>query len=159
MSPVMYEQLMCSPPHCIPPQIRGKIKFITDHQQEYPITTLCRVLQVAVSGDSAWKKRTPRRRRRKDAVLSERIRRIYDSNRQVYGSPRIHAVLHARSAKLAGKSAWRGCGLIPICILMDKFEWQETHVYAEQCYLLERELVSERVCKVLKSCFVPGERA
>ncbi|HEY6409532.1 MAG TPA: AAA family ATPase [Ktedonobacteraceae bacterium] len=32
--------------------------------------------------------------------------------------------------------------VIPSCILMDKFEWQEAHAYAEHCYLLERNLVS-----------------
>jgi transposase InsO family protein len=91
-----------------------KYQFITEHQQEYPITTLCRVLQVTVSGYYAWKKRTPSRRRREDAVLSERIRRIYDSNRQVYGSPRIHAVLHAEGQACGKKRVarlMRGCGL------------------------------------------------
>jgi hypothetical protein len=28
-----------------------------------------------------------------------------------------------------------------MCVLIDKFEWQEMHEYAEQCYLLERILV------------------
>ena len=31
--------------------------------------------------------------------------------------------------------------LIPICVLMDKFEWQQMHANAEQYYLLERNLV------------------
>ena len=34
--------------------------------------------------------------------------------------------------------------LIPICVLMDKFEWQQMHANAEQYYLLERNLVSGR---------------
>ena len=83
-----------------------KYQFIATHRQDYPISTMCRVLQVSVSGYYAWLKRAPSRRSQKDARLSERIVRIYHANRQVYGSPRIHAVLHARSAKLAGKSGW-----------------------------------------------------
>jgi putative transposase len=37
---------------------------------------------------------------RANAGLGERIVRIYQANRQVYGSPRIHAVLRARSGAL-----------------------------------------------------------
>ena len=79
-----------------------KYRFIREHQQEYPIKTMCRVLEVAVSGFYAW----PSRRSQENTGLGERIVRIYHANRQVYGSPRIHAVLHARSANLAGKSGW-----------------------------------------------------
>jgi len=83
-----------------------KDQFIASHRQDYPISTMCRVLQVSVSGYYAWQKRAPSRRSQEDALLSERIQRIYYMNRQVYGSPRIHAALHARSAKLAGNSGW-----------------------------------------------------
>gem|GEM_PF-3504325 len=85
-----------------------KYQFIALHQQDYPISTLCRVLQITVSGYYAWHKRAPSQRSQEDAKLSERIERIYQTNRQVYGSPRIHAALHARSAKFAGRSGWRG---------------------------------------------------
>ena len=72
-----------------------KYQFIATHRQDYPISTMCRVLQVSVSGYYAWLKRAPSRRSQKDARLSERIVRIYHANRQVYGSPRIHAALQA----------------------------------------------------------------
>jgi putative transposase len=67
-----------------------KYPFITEHRQEFSMTTLCRVLQVSVSGDSAWQKRAASRRRQEDAVLSERMGQLYQANRQVSGSPRIH---------------------------------------------------------------------
>ena len=80
-----------------------KDQFIAMHRQNYPISTMCRVLQVWVSGYYAWHKRAPSQRSREDALLSEGIECIYRANRQVYGSPRIHA----RSANFAGKSGWR----------------------------------------------------
>jgi len=83
-----------------------KDQFIAAHQEEDAIKTMCRVLEVAVSGYYAWLRRTPSRRSQANTVLGERIVRLYHAHRQVYGSPRIHAALHARSAKLAGNSGW-----------------------------------------------------
>jgi len=87
-----------------------KYQFIVEHQQEYPVKTMCWVLEVAVSGYYAWLRRlgAPSRRSQANAGLGERIVRIYQANRQVYGSPRIHAVLRARSGALraqAGRTA------------------------------------------------------
>ena len=63
---------------------------------------MCRVLEVAVSGFYAWLRRAPSRRSQANTGLGERITRIYHSNRQVYGSPRIHAVLRTEG-KPCGK--------------------------------------------------------
>ncbi len=72
-----------------------KYQFIAMHQQEFAIKTMCRVLEVAVSGFYAWLRRAPSRRSQENTGLGERIVRIYHDNRQVYGSPRIHAALRA----------------------------------------------------------------
>jgi putative transposase len=32
-----------------------KYDFIAQHHQEYPVTTMCQVLEVSVSGYYAWK--------------------------------------------------------------------------------------------------------
>ena len=85
-----------------------KYQFIAVQQQNYPIKTPCRVLGVAVSGYYAWRWRAPSRRSQANTGLGERIARLYQSNRQVYGSPRIHAALGARSASIAGASGWLG---------------------------------------------------
>jgi putative transposase len=83
-----------------------KYQFIAEQQQDYPIKTLCRVLGVAQSGYYAWRQREPSRRSQENTVLGERIVRLYQANRQVYGSPCIHAALRARSANSAGASGW-----------------------------------------------------
>ena len=67
------------------------------HQQDYPIKTLCRVLGVWVSGFYAWRGRPASRRSQEERRLGERIVQLFHANRQVYGSPRIDAALHARA--------------------------------------------------------------
>ena len=44
-----------------------KYQFIATHRQDYPISTMCRVLEVSVSGYYAWLKRAPSRRSQEDA--------------------------------------------------------------------------------------------
>ncbi len=69
---------------------------------------MCRVLQVSVSGDSDWHKREPSRHEREDGELARQIHRIFYAKRQVYGSPRIHALVggagHALLQRAGGPS-------------------------------------------------------
>lgn len=61
------------------------------HHQEYPVTVMCQVLEVSVSGYYAWRTREPSQHSREDAELAEQITAAFQRNRCVYGSPRIHA--------------------------------------------------------------------
>jgi hypothetical protein len=65
--------------------------FIAAKRAEHSVKTMCRVLEVSRSGFHAWAKRTPSARAVEDERLLERIREIYELNRRVYGSPRVHA--------------------------------------------------------------------
>jgi putative transposase len=47
---------------------------VSDHQADYPIATMCRVLGVSSSGYHAWVKRRPSQRAETDAVLIAAIR-------------------------------------------------------------------------------------
>ena len=69
---------------------------------------MCHVLEVAVSGFYARLRRLGARRSLENTGLGERIVHIYQENRQVCGSSRIHAALRARSASTAEKSGWHG---------------------------------------------------
>ncbi len=88
-----------------------KYGFIREHQRQYPISTMCRVLEMAVSGYYAWLRRlgAPSRRSQENTGLGERIARIYQQNRQVYGSPRIHAVLQAEGQACGKKRVPDSC--------------------------------------------------
>jgi len=68
---------------------------------------LCKALEVSESGYYAWKKREPSQHCREDARLSADIQQIFLDHRQVYGSPRIHAVLKARGIACGRKRVVR----------------------------------------------------
>jgi transposase InsO family protein len=84
-----------------------KYQFIAEHREEYPVSIMCRVLGVAVSGYYAWLRRAPSRRSQQHTGLGEHIARIYEQNRQVYGSPRIHAALRAEGVRCGRKRVAR----------------------------------------------------
>ena len=63
------------------------------YQAVYPIATMCRVLQVSVSGYYAWRKRAPSLRAQADLLLGDRIEAMHRQSRQTYGRPRIQADL------------------------------------------------------------------
>jgi putative transposase len=67
--------------------------FIAEHSQLYPVSTMCQVLGVSVSGYYEWRGREPSQHEREDGELAKEIHRIFYAHRQVYGSPRIHAEL------------------------------------------------------------------
>lgn len=54
---------------------------------------MCRVLKVSRTGFYNWERRAPSDRALTDAWLTERIKRIHERSRGVYGAPRIHAEL------------------------------------------------------------------
>jgi len=78
-------------------------QFIIKHQKEYSITCLCRVLDVSVSGYYAWRKRLPCQHSREDAQVANEVQVAFHANRQVYGSPRIHAQLRAQGRRCGRK--------------------------------------------------------
>ena len=73
--------------------------FIAEHCEQYPVSTMCRVLEVSVSGYYDWHKREPSRHGREDGELARQIHRLFYANRQVYGSLRIHAELAAQGIR------------------------------------------------------------
>jgi putative transposase len=59
----------------------------------FKVSLMCKLLGVSESGYHAWARRPPSSRALSDAWLLEKIKQIHADNRQVYGSPRIHAEL------------------------------------------------------------------
>ena len=84
-----------------------KFQFIAQHSQQYSVTLLCQALDVSVSGYYAWCQREVSEHQREDARLSAEIQQIFLEHRQVYGSPRIHAVLKARGVHCSRKRVVR----------------------------------------------------
>jgi putative transposase len=84
-----------------------KYQFVVEHQHEYPITRMCEVLEVSVSGYYAWCRRPVSTHQREDAKLAAEIQTIFLENRQVYGSPRIHAALQTHGVRCGRKRVVR----------------------------------------------------
>ncbi len=70
-----------------------RLSFIRSQRDEYPITALCRVMQVTRSGYHAWATREECSRVRTDRVLAVHVSAAFARSRRTYGSPRIHAEL------------------------------------------------------------------
>lgn len=63
------------------------------HRAEFPVATMCRVLDLSSSGYYAWRRRGICRRKREDARLLARIRVHHAASKGRYGAPKIHADL------------------------------------------------------------------
>jgi putative transposase len=91
---------------------------VSDHQAEYPIATMCRLLGVSSSGFHAWVKRRPSQRSETDAALIAEIRAAHAGSRGTYGTPRIHAELAAKDIRVGRKRVARlmtQAGLAGVC--------------------------------------------
>jgi putative transposase len=67
--------------------------FIHQHQDDWPVTTMCRTLGVSTQGYYAWRSRsTSQQQQHRDALLAQ-IQAIHAEVKQCYGSPRIHKEL------------------------------------------------------------------
>ena len=84
-----------------------KYAFIADQAGEFAVSTLCRALEVSVSGYCAWRRRTPSAHEQTDAVLSQQIQQAFVAGRGVYGSPRIHAYLRHQGIRCGRKRVIR----------------------------------------------------
>ena len=67
----------------------------------------CKTPEVSESGYYAWKGREPSQHCREDARLSADIQQMFVEHRQVYGSPRLHALLKARGIHCSRKRVVR----------------------------------------------------
>lgn len=72
-----------------------KFNFIRQHQNEFSISLMCKLLKVARSSYYAYSKRSnePSKQAKANELLLEKIKVLFAKHKQRYGSPRIHASL------------------------------------------------------------------
>jgi len=82
-------------------------KFMVEHESEFRVQRMCRVLGVGRSGYYAWCSRSASQRVQEDEVLLVKIQQAYQISRGTYGSPRIHAALQKQGVKCSQKRVAR----------------------------------------------------
>jgi len=82
-------------------------QVIDTHRMIGPVATLCRALDVSVSGYYAWRGRGPSRRQQADAELVEHIRTVQQQGRGLYGSDRIYRILRQQGIVCSRKRVAR----------------------------------------------------
>jgi len=70
-----------------------RFQFIEQYRDEFPVTRMCKVLEVSRSGYYAWRGRPASEREMANQALYKQIKAIYDKMHGTYGSPRIYQAL------------------------------------------------------------------
>ena len=73
-----------------------RYQFIEDHRETYPVTRMCRTLNVSSSGYYAWRQRPVSAREMANQKLMEKIKAAYRDSMGTYGSPRVYHELKAQ---------------------------------------------------------------
>jgi putative transposase len=76
-----------------------KYQFIQQHQAQYPVRVMCRVLQVSPSGYYRWCQQAQSQHAQADEQLLGQIQRVHAQSRQVYGSPKIQQALRHQGVR------------------------------------------------------------
>jgi putative transposase len=84
-----------------------KFAFIQAEKAVFPVTVLCRVLEVSRAGFYATQSRPLSARAREDDHLAVQIAAIHRASRRRYGSPRVHAELRAQGRCISRKRVAR----------------------------------------------------
>jgi transposase InsO family protein len=84
-----------------------KYQFIEDHRDQYPVTLMCQLLDVARSGYYKWREQPLSARKMADLLLLRHIQDIFTESRETYGSYRIHAELAEQGLRCSRKRVAR----------------------------------------------------
>lgn len=82
---------------------RAVFEFIAAHQAEFPVATMCRVLEGSTSGYYKWRRREPSKRAQEDQVLTEKIKQVHVQSRGTYVPT--------------------GAGFLYLAVVLDAFSW------------------------------------
>ncbi len=90
-----------------------RYQFIEEHRDEYPITLMCRILEVTRSGYYQWRKQPLSARKMANLLLLVHIKDIFAESRETYGSYRIYIELTEQGIR---------CGRKRIARLMQEYD-------------------------------------
>jgi transposase InsO family protein len=84
-----------------------KFAWIKAHQEQFPVTPMCRALSVSRSGFYAWLERPPSARAVRQTALVAQIDAVHRGSRQIYGSPRVHRELIEQGERVSENTVSR----------------------------------------------------
>jgi putative transposase len=84
-----------------------KFKWIDAEKAQWPVTKMCRALEVSKSGFYAWRSRPPSTRTHEDTRLGVLVEESHRASRTIYGSPRVHRDLLKRGERVSRKRVMR----------------------------------------------------
>lgn len=70
-----------------------RYRFMQEHEEQFRVGAMCRVLQVSRSGYYGWRNRDESRRAKENERLLVMIEAAHTKSKKTYGSPRIHRQL------------------------------------------------------------------
>jgi transposase InsO family protein len=94
----------------------SRYRFIAAEKATYPVSLLCRVLDVSRASFYAWLQRGPSTHAQADQQLLGQIGKIHRASRGTYGAPRVHAELRhdygVRTGRKRVARLMRAAGLV-----------------------------------------------
>lgn len=84
-----------------------RFAFIEAEKTAFPLTILCRVLEVSRAGYYAWKRHKKSRHQAEDEALTDALLQAHRQSRGTYGSPRLHATLRRNGKRHSRKRVIR----------------------------------------------------
>lgn len=98
---------------------------MVEHESQFHLSNMCRVLQVQRSGYYAWRSCLQPHRQQVDTALLVRIEQSFEDSHGIYGSPRVH-----RDLREAGMS----CGQKRVARLMHQANQRSVRGYKRPRY-------------------------
>jgi transposase InsO family protein len=84
-----------------------RFAFIEAEKASYPVSLMCRTLNVSRSGFYAWRTRPESPRSQRDQVLAKEVRRAHQESNETYGSPRVTKELASQGTQVSRKRVAR----------------------------------------------------
>lgn len=92
-----------------------RFRFVSDHEDAYPVKRLCELAECSRSGFYAWRSRPLSDHYLADVDLAAEIFEIHEASQRTYGTPRILGQLQHRNRRVGRKRVARimaECGLV-----------------------------------------------
>jgi len=84
--------------------VTARYEFIHQEKASFPVSSMCRALEVSASGYYDWMNRGPSERQRRREDLALKVKAVHQRSNGTYGSPRVHEQLVRMGETVAEKT-------------------------------------------------------